>query len=220
MTLEDPLFLLAERLGEALRGRGWQLATAESCTGGWVDKVEGTAAIGTAVLVVPLASSLPQESMDQVAKLVTDVPGSSHWFDRGFVTYTNISKQEMLGVAAATLQRCGAVSQDTVVEMAEGALRHSQAQLSVAISGIAGPGGATPDKPVGTVCLAWAGTGLATISRTEHFSGDREAVRRQAVEAALRQRLADNQRFQLCARTWTLQQGQVQLRGLLEQAVG
>ena len=164
MTLEDPLFLLAERLGEALRGRGWQLATAESCTGGWV------------------------------AKLVTDVPGSSHWFDRGFVTYTNISKQEMLGVAAATLQRCGAVSQDTVVEMAEGALRHSQAQLSVAISGIAGPGGATPDKPVGTVCLAWAGTGLATISRTEHFSGDREAVRRQAVEAAL--------------------------QGLLEQAVG
>lgn len=147
---------LAEQLGQILKRREVMLATAESCTGGWV------------------------------AREITSVPGSSHWFDRGFVTYTNLSKQEMLGVSAETLAQHGAVSEATVREMATGALRHSQARLAVAISGIAGPGGGTDDKPVGTVCLAWADREGALQSCTEHFEGDREQVREQAVARALR----------------------------------
>jgi len=131
------------------------MAAAESCTGGWV------------------------------AKVCTDLPGSSAWFERGFVTYTNEAKQEMLGVQAATLEAQGAVSEATVCEMAEGALAHSRAQISLAISGIAGPGGATPGKPVGTVCFAWAVEGQLAQSERVCFDGDRDAVRRQAVAHAL-----------------------------------
>jgi nicotinamide-nucleotide amidase len=113
------------------------------------------------------------------------MPGSSKWFERGFVTYTNESKQEMLGVSAVTLQAHGAVSEATVAEMVAGALGHSRAQLSVAISGIAGPGGATAEKPLGTVCFGWALQGGETTTERCRFDGDREAVRGQAVRHAL-----------------------------------
>ncbi len=151
MDLEE----LAARVGETLKRRGYIVATAESCTGGWV------------------------------AQAITGVAGSSEWFDRGFVTYSNAAKQEMLGVGGETLARFGAVSEQTVREMAEGALRFSQALVSVAVSGIAGPTGGTPDKPVGMVWLAWAMNAGPTCARLEHFSGNREAVRRQATAAAL-----------------------------------
>jgi nicotinamide-nucleotide amidase len=151
----DELQSLAHQLGEHLVRAGARLATAESCTGGWV------------------------------AKLVTVIPGSSAWLDRGFVTYSNRSKSDMLGVRAETLARFGAVSEETVREMAEGALDRSQADVSVAISGIAGPGGATPDKPLGTVWVAWGREGGGTLARVFHFAGDRDSVRRQAVRAAL-----------------------------------
>lgn len=146
---------LAIRLGEALTRRGWMLATAESCTGGGV------------------------------AQAVTAIAGSSQWFERGFVTYSNNSKIEMLGVRGETVERHGAVSEATVCEMVAGALSHSRAQVALAVSGIAGPGGGSPEKPVGTVWLAWGGGGPMRVTRML-FSGDREAVRRQAVSAALR----------------------------------
>ena len=145
----------ASRLGEALIEKGWMLACAESCTGGGI------------------------------AAAVTDIPGSSQWFDRGFVTYTNLAKQEMLGVGADTLDNHGAVSEATVQEMVTGALSRSQARVAVAVSGIAGPGGGTDEKPVGTVCLAWQVVGGDSIVRTEHFSGDRSAIREQTVLCAL-----------------------------------
>lgn len=146
----------AERLGDRMAAAGLRLALAESCTGGWL------------------------------AKVVTDVVGSSHWFDRGFVTYTNDSKQELLGVPAETLATEGAVSAATVAAMANGALARSHAQLSCAISGIAGPGGATPTKPVGLVWFAWASSGGDVRTEQQTFAGDRDAVRRQAVAHALR----------------------------------
>jgi nicotinamide-nucleotide amidase len=146
---------LATALGEALKTRGWMLATAESCTGGWVGQV------------------------------VTSVPGSSHWYDRGFVTYTNEAKQEMLGVPPGILAAHGAVSEETARAMAEGALRRSRAQLSLAITGVAGPGGGSPEKPVGTVCFAWVAEGCATRSARRHFDGDRQQIRLQAVVEAL-----------------------------------
>jgi nicotinamide-nucleotide amidase len=130
------------------------MACAESCTGGWL------------------------------AKTATDLAGSSRWFERGFVTYSNESKVEMLGVQPSTLAAHGAVSEATAREMAGGVLAHSRAQLSVAITGIAGPGGATPDKPVGLVWFAWAREGREPVARRLRFDGDREAVRRQAVQAA------------------------------------
>lgn len=151
----DDLDALATRLGERLMARGLILATAESCTGGWI------------------------------AKCVTDVPGSSAWFERGFVTYHNRAKVEMLEVSATTLREHGAVSEAVVREMAEGALAHSGAQLAVAVSGVAGPGGGSDEKPVGTVWLAWAMVGANTRVQRYRFDGDREAVRRQAVAAAL-----------------------------------
>ncbi len=147
--------MLAQRLGEALQARGLAVATAESCTGGWV------------------------------AKAITDIPGSSTWLERGFVTYSNSAKQEMLKVSAETLSRFGAVSEAVVKEMAKGALRHSHAGISVAVSGIAGPGGGSLEKPVGTVWFAWALKGGGEWSARELFPGDREAVRRQAVKRAL-----------------------------------
>lgn len=153
---DDELLQLAHTLGQKLHARGWMLATAESCTGGWV------------------------------AQVITAIPGSSAWFDRGFVTYSNRAKQDMLGVNAATLDAHGAVAEETVREMASGALANSEAQISVAISGIAGPGGGSPKKPVGTVCIGWAMKDAAPLSTTCRLSGDREEVRSRAVAAALR----------------------------------
>ncbi len=153
--MDSELYVLSQQVGAALRAAGCRLSCAESCTGGWV------------------------------AKCITDVAGSSDWFERGFVTYTNDAKREMLGVAATTLETHGAVSEATVIEMARGALDHSHAELAVAISGIAGPGGERPGKPVGTVCFCWTRQGRAPRYLTEHFSGDREAVRQQAVVRAL-----------------------------------
>ena len=152
---DDDLRALAARVGERLLGAGRSLALAESCTGGWV------------------------------AKVVTDVDGCSGWFDRGFVTYTNRSKQELLGVREETLAVQGAVSEATVREMAVGALESSGASVSVAISGIAGPGGGSADKPVGTVWCAWALDGRITNVSCFRLDGDRESVRRQAVAGAL-----------------------------------
>lgn len=161
--IDRELYALAERVGDALHARGLVLVTAESCTGGWIGET------------------------------VTMVPGSSAWFDRGFITYTNAAKQQMLGVRAATLERCGAVSEATVREMAAGALAASGAQIAVSVSGVAGPGGGTPDKPVGTVCLGWAfagAAGPALHAQTCRFAGDRAAVRRQSVVRALEGALA------------------------------
>jgi nicotinamide-nucleotide amidase len=138
-----------------LFANGWMLATAESCTGGWL------------------------------AKVCTDLAGSSGWFERGFVTYSNEAKQDMLGVKAETLAQHGAVSEAVTAEMAIGALRHSRAQVGVSVSGIAGPGGGTATKPVGTVCFGWAVQGGEVRTATRHFQGDREAVRAQAVQYAL-----------------------------------
>lgn len=153
--MDQPLFELSQRVGQALLARGWMMASAESCTGGWV------------------------------AECITMVSGSSQWFDRGFVTYTNRAKEEMLGVRADTLRTQGAVSEQTVCEMVDGALHDSQASIAVAISGVAGPTGGSPDKPVGMVCIAWGVKGKAAQSVRYQFDGDREAVRRQSVIAAL-----------------------------------
>jgi nicotinamide-nucleotide amidase len=153
--MDEELYRLAESVGSALKQRAMMLVTAESCTGGWVGEA------------------------------VTEVPGSSDWYDRGFVTYSNEAKKEMLGVAAATLELHGAVSEPTVREMASGALKNSRAQAALAISGIAGPGGGTAEKPVGTVWLAWGFANGAVASERRQFAGDRREVRRQAVERAL-----------------------------------
>ena len=146
---------LARRLGARLRKRRLKLVTAESCTGGWI------------------------------AQAVTSVAGSSAWFDRGFVTYSNQAKKEMLGVRARTLSRYGAVSEETAREMAAGALARSRAQVAIAVTGVAGPGGGTRRKPVGTVCFAWSRKKSAPASVVRHFSGNRERIRRRSVEFAL-----------------------------------
>ncbi|MBI1965507.1 MAG: CinA family protein [Betaproteobacteria bacterium] len=159
--MPDPvLYRLAEEVGTALKSRKLMLATAESCTGGWISEA------------------------------VTMVPGSSEWFERGFVSYTYVSKREMLGVKEKTLEQHGAVSEEVVREMASGALARSHAQVAVAVSGVAGPTGGTPDKPVGTVCFAWCAKGGTPRSDTQHYSGDREAVRKQSVAHALKGVLA------------------------------
>ena len=152
---DKALYQQAVRVGESLARQGSLLATAESCTGGWV------------------------------AKVLTDVAGSSIWFDCGFVTYSNEAKKRMLGVRPQTLEIQGAVSEATVREMAEGALLRSRADMALAVSGIAGPGGGTPDKPVGTVCFAWSAKGGATLTARERFTGNRDAVRRWSVVFAL-----------------------------------
>jgi nicotinamide-nucleotide amidase len=146
---------LAEKLGARLKARGALLVTAESCTGGWT------------------------------AQAVTAVAGSSEWFERGWVTYSNAAKQDELGVRPETLARFGAVSEETAREMALGALEHSRGTIALAITGVAGPGGGSAKKPVGTVCFAWARKGKPASGETRHFTGDREAVRRQSVEHAL-----------------------------------
>jgi nicotinamide-nucleotide amidase len=153
--MDAELYELAGRVGDALKAQGLAMAAAESCTGGWIGQA------------------------------VTMVPGSSKWFERGFVTYTNEAKQEMLGVDAETLKKNGAVSEPVVREMAAGALQASRAQVAVAVSGVAGPDGGTPKKPVGTVCIAWCRSGGTPLAKTFRFMGDRDSVRRQSVIAAL-----------------------------------
>lgn len=147
--------ILAAQLGGLLKAHGLMLVTAESCTGGGV------------------------------AQLVTEVGGSSAWFERGFITYSNLSKQEMLGVLDVTLDRYGAVSEAVVREMVEGALHHSHAQLALAVSGIAGPDGGTQDKPVGTVWFAWGMRHGAIHAQRHQLAGNRAEVRAQAVRIAL-----------------------------------
>ena len=153
---DSELQQLAIELGAKLKARRWMIATAESCTGGWIGQV------------------------------LTAIPGSSDWYERGFITYANAAKQEMLGVPAATLEQHGAVSEETARAMATGALAHSHAQATLAISGIAGPGGGSPQKPVGTVCYGWALADGSVQSATCRLSGDREEIRSRAVAAALR----------------------------------
>jgi len=153
--MDKELESLSVRVGEALLEQKLMLTCAESCTGGWV------------------------------AEVVTATAGSSMWFERGFVTYSNAAKQELLGVKGDTLRQEGAVSEAVVREMAAGALRRSHAQAALAISGVAGPGGGSPGKPVGTVCFAWALQGGEAAAETRHFAGDRETVRRLSVIHAL-----------------------------------
>lgn len=150
---------LVQQLAAALMKRGWMLATAESCTGGLI------------------------------AAACTDVAGSSHWFERGFVSYSNAAKNELLGVPAGLIAEHGAVSEPVARAMAEGARAHSAAQVSVAVTGIAGPDGGGPDKPVGTVWFAWCVDGQ-THSECRRFQGDRAAVRAQTVRHALDRLLA------------------------------
>jgi len=150
---------LAADLAEILQQKSWQMATAESCTGGLI------------------------------AAACTDLAGSSLWFERGFVTYSNASKTELLGVDAALIERHGAVSEAVARAMAQGALAHSRAQAAVAVTGVAGPSGGSADKPVGTVWFGWA-TPAGVVTQKLHFDGDRAAVRQATVCHALR-RLAE-----------------------------
>lgn len=160
MTLSVPtdaeLKALAEQVATAAQQRRLMLVTAESCTGGWI------------------------------AKALTDLPGSSVWFDAGVVTYSYEAKQALLGVNPRTLERTGAVSEETALEMVSGALSRFGAGMAVAVTGIAGPSGGTPDKPVGTVWIGWKRRGGYAHATLFHFEGDREAVRRQTVAAALK----------------------------------
>ena len=153
--LTDPRDELSLQLGISLKKQGLLLATAESCTGGGI------------------------------AEAITRVPGSSAWFDRGFVTYSYESKVDMLGVKREDLVDFGAVSEQIAKQMVEGAIAHSRAQVAVAVTGIAGPDGGQPDKPVGTVWFAWKVPKKPIISEGCHFPGDRAAVRRATVAHAL-----------------------------------
>ena len=146
---------LIQKIGQELIKRNWKIATAESCTGGGL------------------------------AYAITSLEGSSNWFDRGFVTYSNIAKQEVLGVNPITIETSGAVGEQTAKEMAEGVLKNSAAQISIAITGIAGPGGGSQDKPVGTVWFAWAGSSFKTQTKLKFFSGNRQEIRDQATLFAL-----------------------------------
>ena len=152
---QERLEALAAEVGARLLAAGEKLAAAESCTGGWL------------------------------AQCATAIAGSSDWFERGFVTYSNEAKQEMLGVEAATLLAHGAVSEPTAAAMAEGALRHSRADRALAITGVAGPSGGTPEKPVGTVCFAWATRDGRLRTERLRFAGSRREVRAQSVAHAL-----------------------------------
>ena len=152
---DDALRRGAESVAEILIARGQTMVAAESCTGGWI------------------------------AKTLTDSAGSSAWFECGVVAYSYEAKESLLGVQPQTLERTGAVSQETVVEMVSGALARYGATVAVAVTGIAGPSGGTPGKPVGTVWIGWKRRGGYARSELFHFKGDREAVRRQTVAAAL-----------------------------------
>src|SRR5258708_5006025 len=153
--MDAELYELSGRLGDALKARRLMMAAAESCTGGWIGQA------------------------------VTMVPGSSKWFDRGFVTYTDEAKQDMLGVSAETLKEFGAVSEQTVREMVAGALARSRAQIAVAVSGVAGPDGGSRQKPVGTVLLAWGAKGGGISAPAVHFQGDLDTVLRKPAIPAL-----------------------------------
>jgi nicotinamide-nucleotide amidase len=146
---------LSKQIGQRLLEKKWLLATAESCTGGWI------------------------------SQCITDISGSSQWFDRGFVTYSNQAKQEMLGVSVDTLSKYGAVSEQTVIEMAQGALANSRADITVAVSGIAGPGGGSLEKPVGLVWHAWLIRDQQPVLQSERYLGSRQQVRAQTVETVL-----------------------------------
>lgn len=149
------LLALAEQVSIEVQQHKLMLVTAESCSGGWI------------------------------AKALTDLPGSSAWFDAGVVTYSYGAKEALLGVNPRTLERTGAVSEETALEMVSGALARFGAGVAVAVTGIAGPSGGTPDKPVGTVWISWKRRGGYAHAKLFHFDGDREAVRRQTVAAAL-----------------------------------
>jgi nicotinamide-nucleotide amidase len=150
-------FQLASVLGEKLKQKQWLLAVAESCTGGGL------------------------------AQAITSVPGTSGWFERGFVTYSNLAKQEMLGVATKTLNKYGAVSSEVAQEMAEGVLHHSSADIGIAITGVAGPSGGSKEKPVGLVWFGFAGENFTTITKKQNFSGSRAEVREQAIIFVLKE---------------------------------
>ncbi|MDZ4142503.1 MAG: CinA family protein [Methylotenera sp.] len=152
---DGALLNLAKELGTKLKTSGYTLALAESCTGG------------------------------MVAQAVTSVAGSSTWFDRGFVTYSNAAKMEMLGVPSQILETFGAVSKETAIAMALGALKNSHAQIAGSITGIAGPDGGTIDKPVGTVCFAWAEVNKPASASTMNFHGNRQQIRQQATIAMM-----------------------------------
>lgn len=151
LTLQD----LAGKVGSALAQQGLMLASAESCTGGWLGQT------------------------------ITSIAGSSVWYERGFITYAVISKREMLGVSGATLEQYGAVSEEIAYEMAEGAIARSHAQVAVSVTGIAGPDGGSAEKPVGMTCFAWIIKDGLARTEIRYFSGSREAIRRQAVAGAL-----------------------------------
>jgi nicotinamide-nucleotide amidase len=150
---------LAKRVGFSLKAHGLQLTTAESCTGG------------------------------AIAQTITEIAGSSAWFERGFITYSNASKTALLNVPAALIAQHGAVSEEVAKAMAEGALANSNAQIAISTTGIAGPSGATPGKPVGTVCFGWARHGHETRTNRVLYKGDRQSVRQQAVAHALQELL-------------------------------
>jgi nicotinamide-nucleotide amidase len=152
---DEQLYQSTQQLALTLQECGLTLCSAESCTGGWL------------------------------AKCCTDLAGSSAWFERGVVTYSNQSKQDLLGVKAETLEQFGAVSEQIASEMAIGALVRAAATISVAITGIAGPDGGSENKPVGTVCFAWKREHITVVTASHHFDGDRESVRRQAVVTAI-----------------------------------
>jgi nicotinamide-nucleotide amidase len=155
MPLDDAQMRLAAELGRQLHARGWRMATAESCTGGLV------------------------------AGAITAIAGSSDWFERGFVTYSNEAKHEMLGVPAELIDKHGAVSEPVAAAMAAGAVANSAADCALAVTGVAGPGGGTAAKPVGMVCFGWIARGIQPRTATLHLPGDRAAVRDASVEAAL-----------------------------------
>jgi nicotinamide-nucleotide amidase len=152
---DEALSMLAAALAAEMKNRGRRLVTAESCTGGWISKV------------------------------CTDLPGSSEWFERGLVTYSNEAKRELLGVAAGDLHRFGAVSEEVAAAMARGAVENGRGDVSVSVTGIAGPDGGSPDKPVGTVCFGWALPDDVVETEIQRFVGDRDEVRRASVARAL-----------------------------------
>ena len=152
---EQELRDLAEQLGECMTAKGMKLASAESCTGGWL------------------------------AKIITDIPGSSAWFEGSVVCYSNESKHGLLAVAESTLNEFGAVSGETVLEMSDGIFSHTEADVAVSVSGIAGPDGGTEEKPVGLVWLSWGKRDKSVFANPFNFDGDREDVRKQSIKQAL-----------------------------------
>ena len=155
MIESDELVQIAVKTGEILLDRGWRLAAVESCTGGWI------------------------------AKTATSISGSSDWFECGLVTYSNASKESLVGVPRSMISRHGAVSAEVAEAMVEGVLERTDARAAISVTGIAGPGGGSDEKPVGTIYIAWQFPGVETMSERFHFHGDRDEVRRQSVATAL-----------------------------------